>query len=181
MAGLHNLYVVADELQPPVSSNYFYFLQFLFLMAFILVANRKKETHFYYKAEDDNLEQWFSNFRCCGHLSQHPKPLRTTLFCQRFFNYWSVRFGGFFAWAPQPQEGNCRLRPAANWCHQDQMKKGQSSCNMNMSDCSSDAIKLTNGPNEWIKTDVFSWLDFGFQNTGNNVSSYVCSATESAA
>jgi len=31
-------------------------------MAFILATNRKKETHFDYNAEDDTIEQWFSNF-----------------------------------------------------------------------------------------------------------------------
>jgi len=35
-------------------------------------------------------------------------------------------------------------------------KKGQSTGNMNMSDCSRGAIKLTDGPNEQIKTDGFS-------------------------
>jgi len=35
---------------------------------------------------------------------------------------------------------------------------------MNMSDYSCGTIKLTNGLNEWIKTDGFSWLDFGFKN-----------------
>jgi len=42
---------------------------------------------------------------------------------------------------------------------------------MNMSDYSCNAIKLTNGPNERIKTDGFSWLDFGFNNRVNNVPS----------
>jgi len=31
-------------------------------MAFILATNGKKETHFDYNAEDDTIEQWFSNF-----------------------------------------------------------------------------------------------------------------------
>jgi len=37
-------------------------LEFLFSMAFILSANREKETHFDCSAEDDTIEQWFSNF-----------------------------------------------------------------------------------------------------------------------
>jgi len=32
-----------------------------------------------------------------------------------------------------------------------------------MSHYSYGAIKLSNGPNERIKTNVFSWLDFGFK------------------
>jgi len=34
----------------------------LFSMFFILVTNRQKETHYDYNAEDDTIEQWFSNF-----------------------------------------------------------------------------------------------------------------------
>jgi len=34
-------------------------------------------------------------------------------------------------------------------------KKGESTCNMNMSDYSCGVIKLINGPNERIKTDGF--------------------------
>jgi len=43
----------------------------------------------------------------------------------QFVDYWETKFGCLLAWAPQPprQEGNFRLRPAANCRHQNQIEK----------------------------------------------------------
>jgi len=51
---------------------------------------------------------------------------------------------------------------------------------MNMSDYSCGAIKLTNGLNGRIKTNEFSWLNFGFKNPVNNVPSLLGAQLHSA-
>jgi len=108
-------------------------------------------------------------FLAADPFSLHHKPLRTASFCQRCFEYREIRFGRFMAWAPQPprQEANFKILASANCRHQHQIKRGQSTCNMKMSDYSCDAIKLNIGPNERIKTSRFSWLGFGLRTPEN--------------
>jgi len=57
-------------------------------MVFILATNRKKETHFDYNAEDDTIEQWFTNifvlrtFSCCG-----PKAIAEPFVLSKFADW----------------------------------------------------------------------------------------------
>jgi len=80
----------------------------------------------------------FSNFCRCAPLSLQPNRCGGPFVVSTFFRQRGLRFGRFLAWAPQPprEEANFRLRPTDNCCRQNQIKKGQSTCNMNKLDYS---------------------------------------------
>jgi len=64
-------------------------------MFFILVTNRQKETHYDYNAEDDTIEQWFSNFSLLRTPFTAPKTAAAlfvvSVFFQLLVNYICMR------------------------------------------------------------------------------------------
>jgi len=127
-------------------------------MAFISATNRKKETHFDYTSEDDTIGQWFSNFSLLRTPFTVPKTAADTFVLSKFFRLLVNYIWSFLSLSTSNALERSKFQASA--CRQltspKSNKKDQSTCNMNMSDYSCGAIKLTNGPNEQIKTDGFS-------------------------